>query len=152
MKLLNKKQKNNKGFSLVELIVVIAIMVVLVAVLAPVFTKYIESSRRSTDVQNASSIGEAVLADAADNKTIPEGKQEVKSVDGKDDKDVVPTAIKGKGTLKVKGDVKTGDNASTKGASFYYQYNKDANTCAVYAGDYGEDLTTEKGAQAYKDE
>jgi len=34
-KKLGKKQKNNKGFSLVELIVVIAIMAVLVGVLAP---------------------------------------------------------------------------------------------------------------------
>ena len=61
MKLLNKRQKSNGGFSLVELIVVIAIMVVLVAVLAPVFAKYIESSRRSTDVQNANAIAEGVL-------------------------------------------------------------------------------------------
>ena len=68
MELLNKKQRNNGGFSLVELIVVIAIMVVLVAVLAPLFSKYIESSRRSTDVQNASSIAEAVMADVADGK------------------------------------------------------------------------------------
>ena len=35
-KKLGKKQKNNKGFSLVELIVVIAIMAVLVGVLAQI--------------------------------------------------------------------------------------------------------------------
>lgn len=46
-----KKKMDNKGFSLVELIIVIAIMVILVAVLAPQYLKYVEKSRVSTDVQ-----------------------------------------------------------------------------------------------------
>jgi len=40
---------NNKGFSLVELIIVIAIMAVLVGVLAPQFLKYVEQSRVQKD-------------------------------------------------------------------------------------------------------
>lgn len=55
--------KNNKGFSLVELIIVIAIMVILVAVLAPQFTKWVERSRVSTDFQTASEIAAAVQVD-----------------------------------------------------------------------------------------
>lgn len=42
---MHKSRKNKKGFSLVELIIVIAIMVALVAVLAPSFIKYVKKSR-----------------------------------------------------------------------------------------------------------
>ena len=57
---LRKKQKNKKGFSLVELIVVIAIMAVLVGVLAPQLIKYVEKSREATDIQNCDSIASAL--------------------------------------------------------------------------------------------
>ena len=62
------KKSNNKGFSLVELIIVIAIMVILVAVLAPQFTKYVERSRLSTDVQTASEVATTAQVAFADGK------------------------------------------------------------------------------------
>lgn len=42
-------KKNNKGFTLVELIVVIAILGVLMAVLVPQYIQYVEKSRQGVD-------------------------------------------------------------------------------------------------------
>jgi len=55
-----ENRKDNKGFSLVELIIVIAIMVALVAMLAPQFVKYVQKSRDAV----VSSAAEDVLATA----------------------------------------------------------------------------------------
>lgn len=55
-----KKKLSNKGFSLVELIIVIAIMVVLVGLLAPQYLKFVERSKISTDMQNADAIVSAL--------------------------------------------------------------------------------------------
>ena len=57
---------NNKGFTLVELIVVIAILGVLAAVLAPQYIQYVEKSKQSADVQAASTIEQAMNVLCAD--------------------------------------------------------------------------------------
>ena len=61
-------KNSNKGFSLVELIIVIAIMAILVGVLAPQYIKYVERSRSSMDQNTASAVMGAANAMIADDK------------------------------------------------------------------------------------
>lgn len=69
-----RNRKNNKGFSLVELIIVIAIMAILAGILIPQFVKYISSSKVSGDIQQAENIYNAVAAQYADSQgTEPTG-------------------------------------------------------------------------------
>lgn len=74
-KLLNKK-KNNKGFTLVELVIVIAILAIVVGLLAPQYTKYVEKSRKAADASNMDEMIKAVQVYAAD------AENEVKDVKG----------------------------------------------------------------------
>ena len=48
--------KKNRGFSLIELIVVVAIMAVLVGVMAPAYLRYVEKARRQTCYSNMDNV------------------------------------------------------------------------------------------------
>ena len=60
------KKMNNKGFSLVELIVVVLIMAIIAVALAPQVMKWVENSRKSTDANNYDSVVSAVNLALAD--------------------------------------------------------------------------------------
>jgi len=62
--------RKNKGFSLVELIIVIAIMAILVGVLAPQLIKYIEKSKVSSDTQCADTVHSALLTAMMDPEVV----------------------------------------------------------------------------------
>jgi type IV pilus assembly protein PilA len=68
---MRKEKINDKGFSLVELIIVIAIMALLVVVLAPQYLKYVERARNAMDLQNATTIVNAIQIYAADPQADP---------------------------------------------------------------------------------
>jgi len=60
------KKMNNKGFSVVELIIVIAIMAILIGVLAPQYIKYVEKSRISADEDCADALKNAIMTATTD--------------------------------------------------------------------------------------
>ncbi len=57
---MKKLRKNNKGFSLVELIVVMAIMAILAVTLTPRLTQYIDKARQSNDREIPNAVFTAV--------------------------------------------------------------------------------------------
>lgn len=64
MNKLSKKLKSSKGFSLVELVIVIGIIAVLVAVVGAFIIRYIEKSKIQKDVANGSALASAAVAAA----------------------------------------------------------------------------------------
>jgi type IV pilus assembly protein PilA len=131
-------KKNNNGFSLVELIIVIAIMAVLVGVLAPQFIKYVEQSRRSRDIATAQEIREAYLADIADGVGASLTATPVASK---------PTALNENPTV-----------AGSLNGSWSVDFNVSAGTCSVYltgctantSGGTSFELTNASVASVYK--
>lgn len=69
-KFLKEKKKDNKGFTLVELVIVIAILAILVGLLAPQYTKYVEKSRKSADATNMDELVKAVQVYAVDKAVV----------------------------------------------------------------------------------
>lgn len=67
---------NQKGFSLVELIIVIAIMAILVAIMVPVLMKWIEKSNVSSDTQLADTVRGAFLCAVTDARVLADSKSD----------------------------------------------------------------------------
>ncbi len=82
------KKTNNKGFSLVELIVVVAIMAVLMVVLAPQYLRYVERTRLQKDNSAIAEIANATkiaMANEAINTKVTDGTMiTIKNVDATD--------------------------------------------------------------------
>lgn len=50
---------NNKGITLLEIIIAIAIMAILVGAIVPQYIKFVDKSRKATDIENADTIAKA---------------------------------------------------------------------------------------------
>lgn len=125
----DRKEKDNKGFTLVELVIVVAILAILVGILAPQYTKYVEKSRKSADAANMDEMVKAVEVYAADgiNKpvagsasiTIGNNSTTVASVSGKTDSTSMVTAalsehVKDYANIKMKSNDWGGDSISAE--------------------------------------
>ena len=73
-----KLRKNEKGFTLAELLIVVAIIGVLVAISIPIFTSQLEKAREATDQANIRSAYAEISADAITGEEIKTAKKEGK--------------------------------------------------------------------------
>jgi len=63
-----KAKENKKGFTLAELLIVVAIIAVLVAISIPIFTSQLEKSREATDLANLRAAYAEASVNALDSK------------------------------------------------------------------------------------
>lgn len=107
------KKTNKKGFTLAELLVVVAIIAVLVAIAIPIFTSQLEKAREATDAANIRAAYAEVMAEAVTKDATTECKREVNIIQKNETwqtkidwpKDIATTAsaevtVNGKATIK----------------------------------------------------
>ena len=98
--------KNKKGFTLAELLIVVAIIAVLVAVSVPIFNSKLEKAREATDIANMRAAKVAAAAEFLGNEGI--GTYYYNADTGvlvSDSKDIIGY---GQGTAKAKGGLSYG--------------------------------------------
>ena len=136
------KKMNNKGFTLAELLIVVAIIAVLVAIAIPIFTTQLEKARESVDLANARSCYAEVMAAALTSDTSATSSSPAAYT--------ITCTTESDGTLKVVGTgslkqtqsgwqgsadevggVDVSSQTPTKGGSFTITYTESNNKCEV---------------------
>lgn len=131
--------KKNRGFSLVELLVVVAIIAIISGVLAPMLIRYVNKARLSSDIDTGKEIAKAILVavteeDVKDNAVEHADPHPVADMDGDDFKDKVydilsVNAVKGKAKKDIDGNIM--QNGTPQ---FYYTLDTSKNKIEIYYG------------------
>jgi len=134
---MNKRNKK-KGFTLIELIVVMAIIAVLAAIAVPQLMKSVKKSKITADVATAKAIANSLQQYISEGNLIETSdKVEIKN-------DGTNVTVDVKNTTDTKDDIDLSnyiDNAKTTVVSkvdssykFFYSYDKNTNEIKIYAG------------------
>lgn len=144
------KKQNKKGFTIIELVIVIAVIAILAAVLIPTFTGLINKANRSADEQAVAQMNTALKAyEALDGK--PENLYEVKQALAENginaDKNLVPVSKGYSFVWDSENNVMLLVNSENK-AVYPQQYeNKDINNLADFDISYPAANVTDTGAK-----
>ena len=118
-KRMTEKMNHKKGFTLAELLIVVAIISVMVAVSIPIFTSKLEKAREATDLANMRSAKAAAVATYLDNTSGSAGTYYYDAnggkLVGKDEK----SSVKGYG----KGTTLKGDESMNGQFNYNYEQN-----------------------------
>ena len=133
-----KKLKNSKGFTLMEMLIVVAIIAVLVAIAIPTFTNQLEKAREAADMANLrSAYAEVVAAALTDDNN--NGRVTVGGVEGSGERTytVEVTATKHNSTwlggTPTIGDATVPGTALVNGAVYTVQYNEQTSAVTIAA-------------------
>lgn len=132
----------NKGFSLVELIIVIAIMAIITGALAPALIKYVNKSRLSTDIENGSTIARTIMAAVADEEAYRNAEEVTGSpcnVNNMENSTFKAIVFKELGVTQVQGGAKKDVNGGTLDRNYYYTLDSARNKVEVFYGGRGAD-------------
>lgn len=152
-----KKLKNKKGFTLVELIVVLVILAILAAMLVPALTGYIDKAREQSLASEASMVltaAQASVSEAYGTKDLTLGGTDGKTADMTDDaKTAMNSQIKQlsevKDTASWSFSVKVGDEENYKSVKIDTLVYSDGTNAIVYSnGNWGH---TQKGVKNVAD-
>ena len=136
------RKNNQRGFTLAELLIVVAIIAVLTAIAIPVFTSQLEKSREATDFANVRSMyAEVMIAAISDDGDMKYNGESIKQADGSFSATISPIAQKIDGWTTDVTNISIGNVPSSEwvgepkaGGSCTITYDPDDGTTVIWGG------------------